>query len=186
MTKSNKFGKYGIITKSNLFQKLTEFRLWLKNEKDLIDQTKEHLYYKEYIELFNNCNLPSKKYYDISKFQAKLKSRSLKENKAKEPYITDDVFVFDDERLMQKEKLLIKENEMNKKIQEMYLNLDKKKLDEMNERETKKKLMIQYYKTGQESTARELHNQYYNKTQSSKPVKESKFYNEDDNPEEFK
>ena len=184
MTKSTKFGKHGIISKSNLFQKLTEFRLWLKNEKEITDQSNEQSYYKEYIDLYNNSNLPSKIYYDISKYEAKKKSKLLKENKVKDLLIADEIFVFDDERQMQKEKILIREKEMNKKIQEMYLNLDKSKLDEINERETKKKLMIQYYKTGQESTARELHNQYYNKVQN-KPTKESKFYNENDNPEEF-
>lgn len=112
----------------------------------------------------------------------------MKNNKVqiKEKYVggEDEGFVFDDETRKEKEKKLQKELEIKKKLEESYLTMDQEKISKLNEHASMNKLMINYWKTGQVSSALDIHNKCY---ASSKPQRSviSEFYNTNDNPEEF-
>lgn len=68
---NNRFGKYGLLSYSIIFNKLQEFRLWMKNEKCISDESEELKYYAEFINLYNQAIFPHHKYYDLAKYQAK-------------------------------------------------------------------------------------------------------------------
>lgn len=167
---NNKYGTYGIIKKSNLFTKYIEFKKWLQIEKSInleiqdSGQRNKNIgkYEEEFIRLYNNCDLPHIKYYDITKYEAKKKEKHLKEAKKDNKIYEFDgeKTEFNDENEKKNEKKIKNELIIKEKIQEAYSNIDSK-LEEIKERERMKKLMIQYYKTGQEESAREIHNKYY-------------------------
>jgi len=187
-SKPSRFGKYGILNFSNLFSKLPEFRLWLKDTKQIENPETEEAYYSEFIGLHNEAMLPSKKYYDLTKYEAKSQKKKMKKNKVKikEKFMgtDEDGFLFnDDERRKEYEKKIMKENQIRNKLDEICNNIDEKTLEEMREHAIQNKLMIQYYRTGHESSARDIHSKYYSQTNAKKKNPISEKTNEDDNSE---
>lgn len=174
----DKFGKYGILNNSNLFNKMSEFRLWLKEIKNLGEGIREENYYAEFIDNFNNCKLPDKKFYDLAKYESLNIIKRMKKNKSKikEKFLggEDEGFVFNDEARKEYEKKLAKETQIRSKLDEIYKNLDDKRITEMKEQAYQNKLMIQYYKTGHESSARDIHSKYYSQANIKKKEKEAK------------
>lgn len=184
-TKESRYGKYGILNFSNLFNKLPEFRLWLKETKNYEDEKLEEQYYAEFIEKYNQANLPHKKYYDLAKYEAKSMRKKMKNNKAtiREKFTggEDEGFVFDDEGRKEYEKKMIKDGQIRKKLDEIYKNMDDKRLEEMREHAYQNKLMIQYYRTGHESSARDIHSKYYSQ---ANPTKKKEVTNEKNHEKE--
>jgi hypothetical protein len=72
---SSKFGKYGLISIQEMNLKREEFILWLREVKNVnieaISHVQEKKYFEDYAEDFNTSTLPSKKYYDIRRWEHK-------------------------------------------------------------------------------------------------------------------
>ncbi|SCZ91285.1 BZ3500_MvSof-1268-A1-R1_Chr1-2g01308 [Microbotryum saponariae] len=65
------WGKHGILTETDIYQKDQEFRAWLVGERMLNPETmskaKEKEIFKEFMEDFNTGTLPHEKYYNMDK-----------------------------------------------------------------------------------------------------------------------
>lgn len=95
----------------------------------------------------------------------------------------DEGFVFDDEAKKEFEKKLLKDNKIKSKLDEICKTMDEKRIEEMKEHVYQNKLMIQYYRTGHESSARDIHSKYY--SLNNKKVKEIEKIAEPKKSEEY-
>ena len=78
------FGKYGLIHLSDLVIHKLEFNAWFieVKKKNLVELNRqnEKQFFEEFITLYNNANLPHKKYYDLVKYNKKQFDLSVKKN----------------------------------------------------------------------------------------------------------
>ncbi|SGY37541.1 BQ5605_C003g01833 [Microbotryum silenes-dioicae] len=78
------WGKHGILTETDIYQKDQEFRAWLVGERMLNPETmskaKEKDIFKEFMEDFNTGTLPHEKYYNMDKYEARASRRYLLES----------------------------------------------------------------------------------------------------------
>jgi len=174
---SENFGKNGLINLSDVFTRKLEFQAWLQEvkKKSLSDITSdnERKYLEEFIQQYNNSEFPSKKYYDIIKYQAKAIDKMLRKrkremdkilaNKDSKFIIRDETFVFDDEGQKEKEKKIMKELEQKKKLEEAIYTMNKSKAEAMKELDFKGNLMRHLYQTGDVAGAKDIYNQHFNK-----------------------
>ena len=170
--RSKNFGKYGLIHLSDLLIHKIEFNAWFTEikQKSLseLSHGEEKKYYEEFISLYNNGNLPHKKYYDIIKYTKKQNDLLLKQkqkikknlnNTKKKQY--ESKFIFDDEGKKEKEKKLLKELEKKKKLDEAIYAMNREKAEAMREIELKENLMRYYYQTSNINAALDLHKQVF-------------------------
>ncbi|PVU84647.1 hypothetical protein BB559_007504 [Furculomyces boomerangus] len=72
---SNKWGKYGIIYETDIYSKQQEFIAWLIETKKIyfenLSQLDTKKWFRSFIEDFNTCAMPHKKFYDFAKWEAK-------------------------------------------------------------------------------------------------------------------
>lgn len=70
------WGKHGIIAETDIYTKDQEFRAWLVEEKMLNPETlskaKEKEIFKSFMEEYNTGTLPHDKFYDVSKYEARM------------------------------------------------------------------------------------------------------------------
>ncbi|ORY80289.1 hypothetical protein BCR35DRAFT_304488 [Leucosporidium creatinivorum] len=70
------WGKWGILTEADIYTKDTEYRAWLVGERminpETLSKAKEKDIFKEYMEAFNTGTLPSDKYVDTAKYEARM------------------------------------------------------------------------------------------------------------------
>ena len=158
MIKKN-FGQHGIINLSNLITRKIEFDAWLKEIKgknvNELTSNNEIYYFEEFIDLFNNGNLPHKKYYDIIKYNRKQRDLMYKKKyKITENFLNfnkidvnanKDNFIFNDELNKEKEKKYIKEIKDKKNLIEAIQNMNSEKAKAMKEVEIKENLLRFYY-----------------------------------------
>jgi len=173
--RSENFGKFGIVNLSDLFIRKLEFEAWFTEvkKKSLADLNSENerRYFEEFIVKFNNAELPSKKYYDIIKYQSKKLNNLLRRRKReKEKLLASSnfsllpegsEFVFDDEGQKEKEKRLLRELEQKKKLADAINTMNKEKAEAMKEIEFKGNLMRHLYQTGDTTAALDIHKQYF-------------------------
>lgn len=160
------YGKYGILNCSSIFNKIQEFRMWLKDIlKIKVDNKDEYKYYKQFIEQYNNVRLPDLKYYDYTKYKVEKQIAEMKKKTdLKEKLVCNyNKYSFDDEGRREFEKRLLKENLIKSQLDEAYKNIDSKKIEEIKEINYQNKLMLQLYKTGNENNARNIHDKYFKK-----------------------
>lgn len=103
-----------------------------------MNASNERKYLEEFINEFNNVKLPSKKYYDIYKWQYKEMEQLLKKRKREKDKLTvgnseninyeDEEFVFDDEGKKEKEKKIMKELEQKRRLEEAIYTMNKEKV----------------------------------------------------------
>merc|ERR1712151_694722 len=106
---SRQFGKYGVIKAEDFFNKKPEFLLWAmevkKENTDVMGQMQMKDLFKEYIEDYNTATMPSKKYYNLNIWDAKLNAKRSKQKRGDE--MTDAqkaaLASFDDERARKEE-----------------------------------------------------------------------------------
>ena len=152
------FGKHGIINLSNLITRKIEFDAWFKEVKgkklEELNSNNEMFYFDEFINLFNNGNLPHKKYYDLIKYNRKQRDLMYKKKYKltdnlltfnKIDNINKDNFIFDDELNKEKEKKYIKEIEDKKNLIDAIQNMNSQKANAMREIEVKENLLRYYY-----------------------------------------
>lgn len=160
------YGKYGVLNCSSIFNKIQEFRMWLKDIlKIKVDSKDEYKYYKQFIEQYNNVKLPGLKYYDYTKYKVEKQIAEMqKKSDLKEKLVCNyNKYSFDDEGRREFEKRLLKENLIKSQLDEAYKNIDSKKIEEIKEINYQNKLMLQLYKTGNENNARNIHDKYFKK-----------------------
>lgn len=184
MKRSKNFGKYGLINLSDLVIHKMEFNAWFtevkkKSLKD-INKKNEREYYSEFISLYNNGNLPHKKYYDIIKYTKKQNDNMLKKKRGikRKSFVHESKFIFDDEGKKEKEKKLLKELEQKKKLDEAIYTMNKEKAEAMRERELKENLMRYYYQTSNINAALNLHKEVFESNNQKKT--KIKFDSDDD------
>jgi hypothetical protein len=174
---SNNFGKFGIINLSDVFTRKQEFQAWFIEIKGRslkeINPHNEKKYLLEFIDEFNNSRFPSRKYYDSVKWQAKKIDKILRlrkrekdklQTKSSLQHYSQNIqqdFIFDDERNKEKEKIIMKEIEQKRKLEDAIYTMNKEKAEAMKESEFKGNLIRHYYQTGDIVTAKEMHKQYY-------------------------
>jgi hypothetical protein len=164
---------------SDVFTKKIEFQSWFteikKRSMEEINKTNEKRFFDEFISVYNNCELPEKKFYDIYKWQAveneKLLRRRMREKEREQQNSNltqgnaelEYDFMFDDEGQKEKEKRILKELEQKKKLEEAIFTMNKEKAEAMKEIDFKGNLMRHYYQTGDINAAKDLHKQYFEK-----------------------
>jgi hypothetical protein len=174
--RSSEFGKYGILNLSSLFTRNLEFQAWFteikkKNPHDLTKENQKK-FFEEFIQKYNNAELPSKKYYDIIKYQSKIFNKLLRKRKRmrdkmlksadyKLYQVEEDGFVFDDEGKKEKERKFIKELEQKRRLEEAIYTMNKEKAEAIKEIDYKSNLMRHLYQTGDISAALDIHKQYF-------------------------
>ena len=182
--RSENFGKFGIVNLSDLFTRKLEFEAWfteVQNKSlDELNSENERRYFEEFIEKFNNAELPSKKYYDLIKYQSKKLNNLLRKRKREKDKLLSSSnynllpvdgceFVFDDEGQKEKEKRFMKELEQKKKLTDAINTMNKEKAEAMKEIEFKGNLMRHLYQTGDTTAALDIHKQYFEKKDKDKP-----------------
>ena len=176
--RSKNYGKYGLIHLSDLVIHRIEFNAWYTEikEKNIneLSHTEEKKYFEEFISLYNNGNLPHKKYYDMIKYtkkqndlQLKQKTRSKKTTNINKNSQYERKFIFDDEGKKEKEKKLLKELEQKKKLDEAIYAMNREKAEAMREIELKENLMRYYYQTSNINAALDLHKQVFGSNEDS-------------------
>lgn len=74
-----KYGKYGILVESDIFNKQQEFYLWLQEVKKINPEVFPRFEMKKMFETFaedyNTVTLPHKKFYDLEKWEAKQRKK---------------------------------------------------------------------------------------------------------------
>ena len=185
MLNNKNYGKYGLIRLSDLVIHKIEFNAWVTEVKKVpltaITHANEKAYYDEFISLYNNANLPHKKYYDIIKYTKKQNDSLLRKryrmirkkevmncgcdncNKMNNNNNSNSEFKFnfDDEGKKEKEKKLLRELEQKKKLDEAIYAMNREKAEAMRERELKENLMRYYYQTSNIDAAKDLHKQVF-------------------------
>jgi hypothetical protein len=197
--RSENFGKFGIVNLSDLFTRKLEFQSWFTEvkKKSLNELTPENerRYFEEFIDKFNNAELPSKKYYDIIKYQSKKLNNLLKKRKREKDKllassnfnllrVDECEFVFDDEGQKEKEKKFLRELEQKKKLADAINTMNKEKAEAMKEIEFKGNLMRHLYQTGDTTAALDIHKQYFDvkkEKEKPEPLPPIPDYDEDNN-----
>lgn len=166
--RSKNFGKCGLIHLSDLVIHKIEFYAWLKDiknkTKEDLNYSNERKYFEEFISLYNNGNLPHKKYYDLIKYTKKENDILLKRKRKFQKPLTsqqDSGFIFDDEGKKAKEKKLLREMEQQKKLDEAIYAMNREKAEAMREIEIQENLMRYYYQTSNIDAAKEIHKQVF-------------------------
>ncbi|KAK2553161.1 hypothetical protein P5673_025618 [Acropora cervicornis] len=74
-----KYGKYGILMESDMFNKQQEFYLWLQEVKqvnpEVIPRFEMKKMFDSYAEDYNTVTLPHKKFYDLEKWETKQREK---------------------------------------------------------------------------------------------------------------
>ena len=169
------FGKYGLLNLSDVFTRKLEFQAWLKevNKKSMKEIEKdERKHLEEFIRQYNNAEFPSRKYYDLVKYQAKKVQKMLRKRKREMDKILsqresnllmrDEDFVFDDEGQKEKEKKILRELEQKKKLEDAISTMNRSKAEAMKEMDYKGNLMRHLYQTGDITGAKDIYNQHFN------------------------
>jgi hypothetical protein len=174
--RSENFGKFGIVNLSDLFTRKLEFQAWFseikKKSVNDLNSENDRRYFEEFIDKYNNAELPSKKYYDIIKYQSKKLNNLLRKRKKEKDKllassnfnllpVDECEFVFDDEGQKEKEKKFLKELEQKRKLADAINTMNKEKAEAMKEIEFKGNLMRHLYQTGDTTAALDIHKQYF-------------------------
>eukprot|EP00854_Cymbomonas_tetramitiformis_P013901 gene13901-16431_t len=159
--KDTKFGKYGVIKESDMWNKRPEFGLWCAEVKQVniegLAKWEEKDLFREYAEEYNTASLPDKKYYDYEAWEIKRRvkeaRRGAKAAKEEKTSFNDE----DDRRVCSPTAVASTQAELMRDRQirkhEEVLNLRKTLVasgvvDDMREQEQLKALMQQHYRTG--------------------------------------
>jgi len=173
-----------------------EFQAWLSEVKGWSYNREttniDRKYYEEFIDNYNYCKFPNKKYYDIYKWEVEQRKKSYirsqkhnlkisKEN-ANNIVAPDDMeFIFDDEGKKEKEKKLLRELEQKKKLEEAIFTMNKEKAEAMKEVDYKNSLMRHYYQTGDMVAAKDLHKQLVGTKNGTEEIPKEEFPGEEEN-----
>jgi len=139
------WGKHGILREVDLWTKDQEFHLWLQEvrraDAEQLSNWDKKALFKDFMEDFNTCTMPSKKFYDLEKWEtkeaAKRKKQMFKELKdSKRKKDNESVpLTFNDEedlRIMRKREREQKEAQVYRdKILEATLNAANREKDSM-------------------------------------------------------
>ncbi|KAH8927748.1 hypothetical protein BT69DRAFT_1307431 [Atractiella rhizophila] len=78
------WGKYGVISESDIFEKEAEFRLWLVEERfinpETLPKSKEKELFRTFVEDYNTATLPHSKYYSLASHSAQLSALRMGES----------------------------------------------------------------------------------------------------------
>ncbi|GAA5909234.1 hypothetical protein JCM6882_003774 [Rhodosporidiobolus microsporus] len=82
------WGKHGILTEADLYQKGDEFHAWLIGERminpETLPKSKEKEIFKAFMEDYNTGTLPHEKYYDLRKYELKMNAVRMGETVSKD------------------------------------------------------------------------------------------------------
>ncbi len=145
--RGSRYGKYGIIRESDMYDKRPEFTLWAMDEKKVdvegLSQRRERELFSEYMEDFNTATLPHRKYYSLNKYEREKSRRRGHRDSAGEQRM------FDDERERQRELEQQKEVEQSHRFKEIYDELKRSdKAKDMREQDLLRQKRDLAYRTG--------------------------------------
>lgn len=151
----DRYGKYGIIGESHRFTKRAEFQAWIVEVKKLdyeeLSQMSLKSLWSEFVEDHNTATFPSKKYYDMSLWDAKHSARQHDAGGSR-------TVNFDDEETRRRETRQIREKEKERLMGEAYnvLRNDAEIVEAMKRQKELKTRMDYLFKTGKVDQAREI------------------------------
>lgn len=161
---TERYGKYGLITEFDKPAKEAEFHQWLLEVKNkslnCMSGHDERKIFEEFVEEYNTATFPSKKFYDLAKWEAHmLKKRSLKVSAEDDtPGSAGRLAQFDDEKLRREEIRREREKEKRKELDEALetLKRDKDVVEAMRRQKALRLEMDYLFKTGKIEQAREI------------------------------
>lgn len=145
--KESKYGKYGVIRETDMYDKRSEFTLWAIEERRVdvegMSRNREKDLFREFIEEYNTATLPHRKYYDLEKYERE-KARRRAQN-----HPTKERMMFDDEADRRREIEGQKKEEQSKRFKEIYEDLQRgDKAKNMREQELLRQKRDLAYRTG--------------------------------------
>jgi hypothetical protein len=85
----SQWGKYGVVREADMFLKEQEFAAYLREVKKISAEAlslgERKKYWKDYMEDYNTGTMPSKKYYNLEKWEAKERMKRLKQLSKQQP-----------------------------------------------------------------------------------------------------
>ena len=125
------WGKYGVLTHTDQYNKQAEFHAWLlevkKTHREALNRREEKDSWLQYMEDYNTATLPHDKYYDIEAWMRKQREGKLAgvRDDEKESGLTDEERVRLDRRR--------REEEGKKRVEELRLHEMKRALERAKE-----------------------------------------------------
>ncbi|CAH0476744.1 unnamed protein product [Peronospora belbahrii] len=157
----DKYGKYGILRESDFHYKSVSFQAWLRDVKKMGEfngpKWEAMELFKEYMEDYNTCTMPHKKYYDIEKYEMKRyqkKQRKAFANQKETSGKTLDTLA--DEERLHRELRNAREKKEQEEFRLVLQLMDKDKIEAMREQERIRAQMQLLYKSGNVEEARRL------------------------------
>ncbi|CAI5709767.1 unnamed protein product [Peronospora farinosa] len=157
----DEYGKYGILRESDFHSKSVSFQAWLRDVKNMGEfngpKWEAMELFKEYMEDYNTCTMPHKKYYDIEKFEMKRYQKQQRKAFAKQKGASNKALdtAADEERL-RRERLDAREKKEQEEFRLVLQLMDKDKIEAMREQERLRAQMQLFYKSGNVEEARRL------------------------------
>jgi len=108
-----KWGDYGVLKESDIFLKQEEFHSWLMEVKkleniEMLSTAEQRKYFRDYMEDYNTCTFPSKKYYNLEAWEQELRLKASKKRKRSQTDDDEDdakeLLVFNDEEILRQER----------------------------------------------------------------------------------
>lgn len=157
LSHSDMYGKYGIIRETDYHSRRPEFALWAMEVKnidvDAMPKYDERELFKDFIEDYNTCTLPHRKYYDLDKYERKKIMKAAKKGSPSEQK-TGPV---DDEEQLRRERAAERARQQEERFKQAYAELKySDKAKDMREQELLRAQAALAYKTGDTATAQKL------------------------------
>jgi hypothetical protein len=152
--RGSRYGKYGIIRETDMYEKRPEFMLWAmerrKVDVESMSRAQEKDLFKRYMEDYNTGTLAHRKYYNLAAYEASKRSRHGREQAGERT-------VFDDEAERRREIEQEREKEKARRLKEAYEGLQKGgKADAMREQELLRAKQDLLYRTGNVEEAEKI------------------------------
>eukprot|EP00891_Asterochloris_glomerata_P006242 jgi/Astpho2/6242/e_gw1.00088.64.1_t len=156
----SQFGKYGILRKSDLANKHSEFQAWAievkKANVEALPKWEEEELLAEFMEEFNTATLPHKKYYNLEVYE---RERAMKAAKRGAGTGDSEKTQFDDEAERRRELHRERADEQAERLRDAYNQLKytaQDKVQDMREQDMLRMQMQIAYRTGDHDKASKL------------------------------
>eukprot|EP00899_Mesostigma_viride_P015765 jgi/Mesvir1/2418/Mv22154-RA.2 len=151
---TSRWGKYGIIKETDMWTKRPEFAAWLLEVKSINIETlpsgEEKAYFKDYMEDYNTATMPSRKYYNMEKWDQEVRYKEML--KGKKALATGKPGVvrteFNDEAERRAEIQRLRDQRRREEERQLMAGMDRDKIAEMKAQQQLKDDMQYHYKTG--------------------------------------
>ncbi|CAI5733391.1 unnamed protein product [Hyaloperonospora brassicae] len=158
----DEYGKYGILRESDFHRKSVSFHAWLRDVKKMGafngPKWEAMELFKEYMEDYNTCTMPHKKYYDIEKYEMEQYQKQQRKafDKQKKASSVKALDAVADEERVRRERLDARGKKEQEEFRLVLQLMDKDKIEAMREQERLRSQMQLMYKSGNVGEARRL------------------------------